>query len=151
VIQPAGRESKAIPIVAPPKTANSTSSASTHSLTKENLLNNNSETITRKVAGPSSSSTSSAPPIVVAATAAADKEVEALLISFEGKPIHEKKQLLGDKLFPLVKVKLFSNVFLRVIVLINYNQIVYRYKTSTQSNHLSIGYCGFARISTYHV
>ncbi|KAI8874623.1 hypothetical protein K501DRAFT_138378, partial [Backusella circina FSU 941] len=26
-----------------------------------------------------------------------------LLSSLEGKPIHEKKQLLGDELFPLVK------------------------------------------------
>lgn len=33
-----------------------------------------------------------------------NKDVEALLLSFEGKPVHEKKQLLGDKLFPLVKV-----------------------------------------------
>ncbi|KAI7889347.1 uncharacterized protein EV154DRAFT_284373 [Mucor mucedo] len=32
-----------------------------------------------------------------------NKDVEALLLSFEGKPVHEKKQLLGDKLFPLVK------------------------------------------------
>ncbi|KAI9278028.1 hypothetical protein BY458DRAFT_73235 [Sporodiniella umbellata] len=31
------------------------------------------------------------------------EETLSLLCSFEGKPIHEKKQLLGDKLFPLVK------------------------------------------------
>lgn len=33
-------------------------------------------------------------------------EIKALLNSIEGKPIHEKKQLLGDQLFPLVKVTL---------------------------------------------
>ncbi|ORE13680.1 hypothetical protein BCV71DRAFT_188720 [Rhizopus microsporus] len=32
-----------------------------------------------------------------------NEEIQALIASFEGKPIHEKKQLLGDKLFPLVK------------------------------------------------
>ncbi|KAI8974127.1 hypothetical protein BDB01DRAFT_807685 [Pilobolus umbonatus] len=31
------------------------------------------------------------------------KEIDALLSSLEGKAVHEKKQLLGDKLFPLVK------------------------------------------------
>lgn len=71
-IPSARRESKAIPIVAPPAkptsvTNTSSSSASTSTVIKE--------------------------------------EVESMLISFEGKPIHEKKQLLGDKLFPLVKVK----------------------------------------------
>ncbi|RCH99889.1 hypothetical protein CU097_012757 [Rhizopus azygosporus] len=30
-------------------------------------------------------------------------EIKNLLNSFEGKPIHERKQLLGDQLFPLVK------------------------------------------------
>jgi hypothetical protein len=30
--------------------------------------------------------------------------VKALLNSFEGKSLHEQKQLLGDELFPLVKV-----------------------------------------------
>ncbi|KAG1313052.1 hypothetical protein G6F64_002546 [Rhizopus arrhizus] len=30
-------------------------------------------------------------------------EIKKLLSSFEGKPIHERKQLLGDQLFPLVK------------------------------------------------
>lgn len=31
-------------------------------------------------------------------------KVESLISSFEGKPLHEQKQLLGDQLFPLVKV-----------------------------------------------
>lgn len=31
------------------------------------------------------------------------QEVENLLASLEGKPTHEKKQQLGDRLFPLVK------------------------------------------------
>lgn len=48
-------------------------------LTKENLLQNEKTTV--------------------------NKEIESLLMSLEGKPIHEKKQLLGDRLFPLVKVK----------------------------------------------
>lgn len=76
------RESKAIPIVAPPHPpSSSTMTSSTASLTKENLVN----------------SDTTPTPII-------NKDVEALLFSFEGKPIHEKKQLLGDKLFPLVKV-----------------------------------------------
>lgn len=33
-------------------------------------------------------------------------EIKAMLSSFDGKAIHEKKQLLGDQLFPLVKVKI---------------------------------------------
>ncbi|GAA5806170.1 hypothetical protein HPULCUR_011700 [Helicostylum pulchrum] len=75
------RESKAIPIVAPPHPpSSSTMTSSTASLTKENLVN----------------SDTTPTPII-------NKDVEALLFSFEGKPIHEKKQLLGDKLFPLVK------------------------------------------------
>ncbi|KAI8972763.1 hypothetical protein BDB01DRAFT_809251 [Pilobolus umbonatus] len=37
------------------------------------------------------------------ATPAKSVEVKAMLNSFEGKSIHEKKQLLGDRLFPLVK------------------------------------------------
>lgn len=42
-----------------------------------------------------------APPLESPKTA----QIKALLTSIEGKPIHEKKQLLGDQLFPLVKVK----------------------------------------------
>jgi hypothetical protein len=34
-----------------------------------------------------------------------------LFETFKGKPIHEQKQLLGDRLFPLVKVKLLSISF----------------------------------------
>ncbi|GAN06588.1 conserved hypothetical protein [Mucor ambiguus] len=41
-----------------------------------------------------------APPILDTLKAA---EIKAMLASFEGKAIHEKKQLLGDQLFPLVK------------------------------------------------
>lgn len=70
-IPSARRESKAIPIVAPPPKPTSVSNTSS-----------------------SSASTSTA----------IKEEVESMLISFEGKPVHEKKQLLGDKLFPLVKV-----------------------------------------------
>jgi hypothetical protein len=104
-----GRESKAIPIVAPPSPckATSISTTSTHSLTKENLLSNN-ESITRKVAGPSSSTTSSSAAAAAVAVAVSgnstEKEIEALLLSFDGKTLHQQKQLLGDKLFPLVKV-----------------------------------------------
>ncbi|GAA5805551.1 hypothetical protein HPULCUR_011070 [Helicostylum pulchrum] len=39
-------------------------------------------------------------PIVAPAKTA---EIDAMLTSFDGKAIHEKKQLLGDQLFPLVK------------------------------------------------
>lgn len=41
-----------------------------------------------------------APPILDTPKAA---EIKAMLASFDGKAIHEKKQLLGDQLFPLVK------------------------------------------------
>lgn len=42
---------------------------------------------------------------IVAPKPDTQKEIESLLISLENKPTHEKKQLLGDKLFPLVKVE----------------------------------------------
>lgn len=29
--------------------------------------------------------------------------IDSLITAMEGKPVHEKKQLLGDRLFPLVK------------------------------------------------
>jgi hypothetical protein len=38
-------------------------------------------------------------------------EIEALFETFKGKPMHEQKQLLGDRLFPLVKVNLMSILF----------------------------------------
>ncbi|KAI8066288.1 uncharacterized protein B0P05DRAFT_553712 [Gilbertella persicaria] len=88
-IQPV-KESKAIPIIAPPSTIVKAPSTKTASLTKENLMNNN-----EKTPEPSSAS-----PII---SSSANKEIEELLVSLEGKPIHERKQLLGDKLFPLVK------------------------------------------------
>jgi hypothetical protein len=31
-------------------------------------------------------------------------EIKAMFSSFDGKAMHEKKQLLGDQLFPMVKV-----------------------------------------------
>ncbi|OBZ91501.1 Polyadenylate-binding protein 4 [Choanephora cucurbitarum] len=48
---------------------------------------------------------SKAIPIVAPPTVNSSKtmEIEALLSSLEGKSTHEKKQLLGDQLFPLVK------------------------------------------------
>lgn len=42
-----------------------------------------------------------AAPVVVESPKTA--EIKAMLNSFDGKAIHEKKQLLGDQLFPLVK------------------------------------------------
>ncbi|ORE01205.1 hypothetical protein BCV72DRAFT_246127 [Rhizopus microsporus var. microsporus] len=51
-------------------------------------------------ASSASSSTSHQQPMTNKDT---NEEIQALITSFEGKPIHEKKQLLGDKLFPLVK------------------------------------------------
>lgn len=44
------------------------------------------------------------PPKPVVAINEAPTEISNLLISLEGKPLHEQKQLLGDQLFPLVKV-----------------------------------------------
>jgi hypothetical protein len=74
-VQPPRRESKAITITAPP---------------------------------PPVTPATSADAIAAATAAKAVKEnnnpkVNKLLASLEGKPIHEKKQLLGDELFPLVK------------------------------------------------
>ncbi|KAI9473731.1 MAG: hypothetical protein EXX96DRAFT_579118 [Benjaminiella poitrasii] len=80
------KESKAIPIVAPPP-LDVKSSKNTHPLTEENLHN--------KMSNSSTTQSSEKSDI--------RKEIESLLDSLEGKPIHEKKQLLGDKLFPLVK------------------------------------------------
>ncbi|KAI8971825.1 hypothetical protein BDF20DRAFT_824445 [Mycotypha africana] len=59
------------------------------------------------------------------------EEIRALLNSLEGKPIHEKKQQLGDQLFPLVKVyrihrlsslllDFFSSLLTRLILIQGY-------------------------------
>ncbi|KAI8363884.1 hypothetical protein BD560DRAFT_403764 [Blakeslea trispora] len=121
------RESKAIPIIAPPPpsstqktlqptTTTTTTTTKPASLTQENLMNNQRatettvpapvdavivKTATSTVATPPTNST----PVAQAASGQKSrrKEIEQLLFSIEGKPIHEKKQLLGDKLFPLVK------------------------------------------------
>lgn len=42
--------------------------------------------------------------IPIVAPSSKTNEIKEMLNSFEGKAIHEKKQLLGDQLFPLVKV-----------------------------------------------
>lgn len=104
------RESKAIPIVAPPAAAVVTPAATSSSapLTKENLANNKiltgtSTTTTTTTAANTTSSSSLALAANSSSSANINSEIEALLLSFEGKPIQEKKQLLGDKLFPLVK------------------------------------------------
>lgn len=76
------RMSKAIPIVAPPpeqpKTPVSPSTPTTNktSTNSSSSNNNNNDQV----------------------------NVDEILQSLEGKPIHEKKQQLGDRLFPLVKV-----------------------------------------------
>lgn len=75
------RMSKAIPIVAPPpeqpKTPVSPSTPTTNKTsTNSSSSNNNNDQV----------------------------NVDEILQSLEGKPIHEKKQQLGDRLFPLVKV-----------------------------------------------
>ncbi|KAI7876398.1 hypothetical protein K492DRAFT_210381 [Lichtheimia hyalospora FSU 10163] len=71
------RMSKAIPIVAPPPEPKTPISPSTPT--------------TNKTSTNSSSNTSD------------QVDVDEILQSLEGKPIHEKKQQLGDRLFPLVK------------------------------------------------
>ncbi|KAI8340983.1 hypothetical protein EDC96DRAFT_449829, partial [Choanephora cucurbitarum] len=91
------------------------------SLTQENLMNNqkaaeattNTNTTsasanagaTNTTTNTTTMSATSTAPVVQTATGQQprSKEIEQLLLSIEGKPIHEKKQLLGDKLFPLVK------------------------------------------------
>lgn len=70
------------------------------------------------IAPPSASSSASHQKKVKADANDANDEVKALMNSFEGKPIHEKKQLLGDMLFPLVKVRIYLNS-LQVTILIN--------------------------------
>ncbi|KAI8141654.1 hypothetical protein BJV82DRAFT_618597 [Fennellomyces sp. T-0311] len=85
---PPQRVSKAIPIVAPPpEPAKSPSPNNNNVVMKKPLTTTN---------GTSSSSSNGHPQ---------SQEVEQLLSSLEGKPVHEKKQQLGDRLFPLVKVK----------------------------------------------
>ncbi|KAG1177122.1 hypothetical protein G6F36_010862 [Rhizopus arrhizus] len=55
------------------------------------------------VAPPSASPASSSALNQNTANKDTSEDIKSLIDSFEGKPIHEKKQLLGDKLFPLVK------------------------------------------------
>ncbi|KAI8973767.1 hypothetical protein BDF20DRAFT_671612 [Mycotypha africana] len=136
---PIVRESKAIPIVAPPSLSssdNTSTAQKSSSLTKENLVKN------EKIAAenPPTSSSAGTSTLTTAATevdkkitittptntntntsantsnynnnittadqntvASSNDEIETLLNNIENKPVHEKKQLLGDKLFPLVK------------------------------------------------
>jgi hypothetical protein len=73
------------------------------------------------------------PPASSQATASKDnsEEAQALVASFEGKPIHEKKQMLGDKLFPLVKVRMYFHFKFSVIDI-----IFYTFRLQVQSKHL---------------
>ena len=96
--QPPQRVSKAIPIVAPPP-APAATTEHTISLTQvAKSPSPPSPTATKKnnnTNGTSSSNNGVNPQV---------QEVEQLLSSLDGKPTHEKKQQLGDRLFPLVKV-----------------------------------------------
>lgn len=66
-------------------------------------------------------------------------EIKAMLNSFDGKAIHEKKQLLGDQLFPLVKVR--STCPLALNSNINLNLIIgNRSETRTENYHTIIGF-----------
>lgn len=50
-------------------------------------------------------------------------EIQTMLSSFEGKAIHEQKQLLGDQLFPLVKV-ILNNFFFISLYLSSTNRLL---------------------------
>ncbi|ORZ18090.1 hypothetical protein BCR42DRAFT_413135 [Absidia repens] len=78
------RASKAIPIVAPPAIVSTTTTTS--------LPTNSNK---KKVAATAASSNGS-----ISENKAV---IDSLMKAMENKPIHEKKQLLGDRLFPLVK------------------------------------------------
>lgn len=95
------RVSKAIPIVAPPPESptnkKSTSPSSQQQSTRTTSATNGSSTTTTTTTNNTTTTTSNNNNNDTA-------DIEALLASLEGKPVHEKKQQLGDRLFPLVKV-----------------------------------------------
>ncbi|CDS09300.1 hypothetical protein LRAMOSA10660 [Lichtheimia ramosa] len=94
------RVSKAIPIVAPPPESptnkKSTSPSSQQQSTRTTSATNGSSTTTTTTTNNTTTTTSNNNNNDTA-------DIEVLLASLEGKPVHEKKQQLGDRLFPLVK------------------------------------------------
>lgn len=94
------RVSKAIPIVAPPPespaTKKPTSSSSSPPPPQQQQSTTNGSSITTSNNNTTTTTTSNNNDDTA--------DIEALLASLEGKPVHEKKQQLGDRLFPLVKV-----------------------------------------------
>ncbi|CAO3598712.1 unnamed protein product [Absidia cylindrospora] len=83
------RASKAIPIVAPPAIV---STVTATSLPANSDISNSNKKIAKTTASSSNGSISENKTVI-----------DSLIKSMENKPIHEKKQLLGDRLFPLVK------------------------------------------------
>lgn len=66
-------------------------------------------------------------------------KLQEIMASLEGKQLHEKKQLLGDQLFPLVKVYIYIYTFCFDTILIALI-IGYWSKRCTQDYHTSFRY-----------
>ena len=96
------RVSKAIPIVAPPPES---------PVTKKSMSPTSQQQQQPTTTTPRTASATNGSAIATTNTTATTNnnndstaDIESLLASLEGKPVHEKKQQLGDRLFPLVKV-----------------------------------------------
>lgn len=115
--------SRAIPIVAPPpastampstpspaSAANTSKAGITRSPKTVNATNGTSAAATPSSSNNRPSSTSADPKILDSNTMNAQElseEISKFLKTLDGLPLHEKKQSLGDRLFPLVKVRIY--------------------------------------------
>ncbi|KAI7877902.1 hypothetical protein K492DRAFT_150031 [Lichtheimia hyalospora FSU 10163] len=95
------RVSKAIPIVAPPPE----SPATKKSMSPTSQQQQQPTTTTPRTASATNGSAITTTNTTTTTNNNNDNtaDIESLLASLEGKPVHEKKQQLGDRLFPLVK------------------------------------------------
>lgn len=99
------RVSKAIPIVAPPPESPATKKPTSSSPPQQQQPTTTTPRTTSATNGSTTTTSNNTTTTTSTSNNNDDKtDIEALLASLEGKPVHEKKQQLGDRLFPLVKV-----------------------------------------------
>lgn len=103
------RVSKAIPIVAPPPESPATKKPTNSSSSPQQQQQQPTTTTPRTTTATNGSSITTSNNNTTTTNTTSNNnddtaDIEALLASLEGKPVHEKKQQLGDRLFPLVKV-----------------------------------------------
>ncbi|KAG2217572.1 hypothetical protein INT45_004925 [Circinella minor] len=138
------RVSKAIPIVAPPPASVPTAEPVTSSTQVAKSLSPPSPTTPKKnnnnTNGTSNSKNGEIKQV---------QEVEKLLSSLDGKPTHEKKQQLGDRLFPLVKAtgtKQAPKVTIRLLDSIDLHELAHlMYDKNQLKAHVEIAFASLTK------